>query len=527
MANDNPELLDGFATNEASLVEAISTELASYGWSLTNSKINGKQLNTMFNQIFGYLNYLQKKGLSFWQEDKPYVATTSYIDIVRRGNKIYFAKQDSNPDPVNNPLPKAPESNPDYWGLILDLDNPPALGNHNHNGIYALLTGSATQSFKVKSATANDEAVNLEQLNTAVGNINQSLFIKPISRYNKVLFIKLSPSSIVIPAGFKVAVGNSVILVASDYTLSLNSNLDTGSKTPGKDYYVYATPAGAFYLSANNAITTDRLIGGFHYGLTGESEVLPTNALKTETDMIANRGIKAYSMWDLAWKPANKRPEGKVLVNDTFWRDIYPADENYGIRGYSSCFALDGVTPAKLAGGAETSGRKFPKIPLSKGGNGTLNYGSLTWFEANEIISEVGMRMISYDEFSNSSYGVVEQKSLSQLGYTIGTGTIQHYPELESKWGVEMAVGCQWFWTKELMNGYGTTDFANRTGLTDGRGYIYATSNSPVAGIVGGQEQHNSTDPGGSRALALSAYVWSTSWYFGFVAVCDHMNLDK
>lgn len=387
--------------------------------------------------------------------------------------------------------------------------------------------GSSTQIFKVKSATANDEAVNLQQLNTAIGSINQSLFIKPISRYNKVLFIKSSPSSIVIPAGLKVSVENSVILVASNYTLSLNSNLDTGSKTPGKDYYVYATPAGAFYLSANNAITTDRLIGGFHYGLTGESEVLPLNALRTETDMIANRGIKAYSMWDLAWKPANKRPEGKVLVNDTFWRDIYPADENYGIRGFSSCFALDGVTPAKLAGGAETSGRKFPKIPLSKGGNGTLNYGSLTWFEANEIISEVGMRMISYDEFSNSSYGVVEQKSLSQLGYTIGTGTIQHYPELESKWGVEMAVGCQWTWTKELMNGYGTTDFANRTGLTDGRGYIYATSNSPVAGLAGGQEQHDSTYPVGSRALNLSSYVWYTYWYNGFVAVCDHMNLDK
>lgn len=353
---------------------------------------------------------------------------------------------------------------------------------------------------------------------------NTDIFSKP--NYG-ALFIKTAPATIKIPLGFKVAVNNKIITLMSDYSLSLNTNLDTGIKTAGKDYYVYAKSDGTFYISANNALVTDKLIGGFHYGLTGETETRPAAALKTEADMVVNRGIKAYSMWDLTWKPANKRPEGKVLVNNLFWRDIYPADENYAIRGYSSCFALDGVTSAKIAGGVETSGRKFPKVPVSKGGDGTINYGSLTWYEANEIISEVGMRMISYDEFSNSSYGIVEQKSLNELGYTIGTGVIKHYAELESKWGVEMAAGVQWSWTKELMNGYGTTDFLERTGLTDTRGYIHATSNSPVAALAGGQEQHTSTAPVGSRALALNHYVWLSAWFTGFVAVCDHVNLDK
>lgn len=357
------------------------------------------------------------------------------------------------------------------------------------------------------------------------------IFDKNIDVFSKpsygVLFIKTAPAAIKIPTGFTVAVNNKLIILSSDYSLSLNSNLDTGTKIPGKDYYVYVTAAGSFYLSLDGTKTIDKLIGGFHYGLTGETETRPAAALKTEADMVANRGIKAYSMWDLTWKPANKRPEGKVLVNNLFWRDIYPADENYALRGYSSCFALDGVTTAKLAGGAETNGRKFPKVPLSKGGNGIINYGSLTWYEANEIISEIGMRMISYDEFSNSSYGVVEQKSLGELGYTKGTGVIQHYPELESKWGIEMAVGVQWSWTKELMNGYGSTDFLERTGLTDARGYLYVTSNSPVAALAGGQEEHTSTAPVGSRALTLDNYVWRSVWYNGFVAVCDHVNLDK
>lgn len=164
MADTNPVLLKGFAVEEDSLKEDIPAVLSSFGWSLTNSKINGKQLNTIFNQIFGYLNFLQSKGLSFWQEDKPYVATASYKDIVRRGNKIYFAKQNSNSDPVNNPAPKAPESNSDYWGVLLDLDNPPALGNHNHDTTYAKLGGLATQLFKVANAVADDEAVNKLQM---------------------------------------------------------------------------------------------------------------------------------------------------------------------------------------------------------------------------------------------------------------------------------------------------------------------------------------------------------------------------
>jgi hypothetical protein len=390
----------------------------------------------------------------------------------------------------------------------------------------AATSGSSLQRFKVSVALENDEAVSKLQMENAINAVASSdTFIKP----NKgVLFKKISPSGIQIPAGFKVVVNGSLVATSTAYTLNLNTDLDTGSKTAGKDYYVYASETNGFYLSADGTITADKLIGGFHYGLTPEAETLPASALKTEADMVTSRGIKAYSLWDLTFKPANKRPEGKVLVNNLFWRDIYPADEDYAIRGYSSCFAIDGVTPAKLAGGAESYGRKFPKVPLSKGGNGTINYGSLTWYESNEIVSEVGMRMISYDEFSNSSYGVVEQKSLGELGYTTGTGVIQHYPELESKWGVEMAVGVQYFWGSQIMNGYGSTDFAHRMGLTDGRGSLYATSNSPIGTLLGGYELGTSTaHVSGSRHVHLANYVWNTVWHNGFVAVCDHVNLDK
>ena len=349
---------------------------------------------------------------------------------------------------------------------------------------------------------------------------------KPAGYKNRVLFTKTAPTDFTIPAGLKVLVNDKLITTSTATALSLNSNLDTGTKTPGNDYYVYITINGTFYISLDKN-KADKLIGGFHYGLTPEAEVKPAAALKTEADMVLLRGIKAYSFWDLNWLPKNGVPEGKVLVDNKFWRDIYPADRDYAIRGYSSCFAIGGGV-AKIAGGAETNGRLFPKIPLAYGGNGTLNYGSLTWFEASEMAGSTGSRLLDYAEFSNSSYGVVEQKSLGELGYTLNTGNIQHYPELESKWGVEMATGVQYYWGSQILNGYGSTDFANRSGLTEGRGQLYATTNSPVGILLGGYEGGTSSDLlAGSRLLTLLHYVWFPNWYIGLVAACDHLNLES
>ena len=349
---------------------------------------------------------------------------------------------------------------------------------------------------------------------------------KPAGYKNRVLFTKTASAGFTIPAGLKVLVNDKLITTSTVTTLSLNSNLDTGTKTAGKDYYVYITVNASFYISLDKN-KADKLIGGFHYGLTPEAEVRPAAALKTEADMVNLRGIKAYSFWDLNWLPKSGIPEGKVLVDNKFWRDIYPADSDYAIRGYSSCFAIGGGT-AKIAGGAETNGRLFPKIPLAYGGNGTLNYGSLTWFEASEMAGSAGSRLLDYAEFANSSYGVVEQKSLGELGYTLNTGNIQHYPELESKWGVEMATGVQYYWGSQIMNGYGNTDFVHRSGLTENRGQIFATSNSPVGIVLGGYEAGTSTvSTSGSRNMQLSSYVWYTAWTGGVTAACDHLSLES
>ena len=514
MADTNPVLLKGFAVEEDSLKEDIPAVLSSFGWSLTNSKINGKQLNTIFNQIFGYLNFLQSKGLSFWQEDKPYVATASYKDIVRRGNKIYLAKQDSNPDPKNNPLPKAPESNPDYWTLLLDLDNP----IHDELLKYALKNGSASNLFKVKDAEADDEAVSKKQMETALQNVETSVqvFEKP-NGINTPLFLKASASSITIPAGLIVKVGNVVVKREANVTLSLNSDLDTGSKVAGTDYYVYIRQDGTFLLSANSTAPagytteTTRKIGGFHYGLISETFSARNNI--TANDALAIAGINAYSFWDLKFRPICN-PEGMVCVGG-FWVDIYLCSSEHILNGTSKATGY-------IAGGALTTGRQYPKVPLSKGGDGALNYGSLTWFEACEIGQAYSKRLLSYEEFTHIAFGVKEATSAD----TLDNGSIKHLADYVSKFGVEQATGVQWIWGADVGGNRdeGSTAWAWRTGLTEGRGDIYSLHvNHVTAVILGGDRGHASRS--GSRASSWHYYVWYSSWSIGVRFACDSLKL--
>ena len=376
--------------------------------------------------------------------------------------------------------------------------------------------------------TDTDNWVNFERIINFEENINIDYFIKPKSRRGRTLFVKTAPAEITIPKGFKVAMDGFSVHLEDDVVISLDTDLDTGTKEAGRDYLVYMTQEGNFYfkLFVGTFDSSDLLIGGLHYGLVPENATLPASTPnKTEADMANNRGIKAFSMWDLTHRPT-ANPFGKVLVANKFWRNIYPVDEEYAIRGYSSCYKIGSSTIAKIAGGVEDRGRKFPKIPTMYGGNETANYGRLSYFTACELNSACGMRNPNYSEFSESSYGVKEEKSASELGYETGTGNIKHFPMLESKWGVEQATGVQWTWSSDLMNGYGSTDFQVRLNQTEGRGYMNATANSPVSAIFGGEESLTSTWPDGSRALALLHYVWSSTWYLGVVGVCDHLNLD-
>ena len=354
--------------------------------------------------------------------------------------------------------------------------------------------------------------VNASEIESLVNidlKISNLLFDKPTIG---ALFIKASPSSIKIPAGLKLTVNTTSFKVASDYTLTLSSNLVGSSKTAGTDYYVYAKEDGSFYISASDSITTDRLIGGFHYGLVGETELLTGN--KTEADMVKIRGINEYSFWDLKYRPVAS-PKGMVNIGKK-WYDIYLLNSEHITNGTSKAGAT-------IAAGTTEYGRAIPKIPLEFGGNNTLTYGKFTWFQASEIAKAASKQLLNYSEFPTIAYGVTEQVSSLTNSYETVMGKVEHYPNLTSKYGIEQATGTQWIWGNDLANGYGSTDFAWKTGLTDSRGNIYSTSNSPVAVILGGNRDVGVA--AGSRASNWSNYAWYSYWNIGCRFACDHLEL--
>jgi hypothetical protein len=133
-ANENPELEVGFCTDGT--VIDIPESLQLLGVTPENPTIHGHVINKLFKMIFENLNHQKKKAISFWEPDEYYIATENNIDICRRNNKIYFCKQTHND---TGDAPKDPATNPDYWGVLLDLSQAETLQFFNGNaGLNAL-----------------------------------------------------------------------------------------------------------------------------------------------------------------------------------------------------------------------------------------------------------------------------------------------------------------------------------------------------------------------------------------------------
>ncbi len=164
---NNPDLYDYFANSETALKEALSASLQANGWSPSNPEVYGLHLNSMFYQVFGYLNFLKKKGISAYESDGIYEAfdaeTGTEADLVRLGNKIYYCKVSQDGTTEINPA-----TNPDEWGIFFDFENPV----YEKFAEYALLAGDATKNFNVKAGTSANHAINKQQLDSALSNLD-------------------------------------------------------------------------------------------------------------------------------------------------------------------------------------------------------------------------------------------------------------------------------------------------------------------------------------------------------------------
>lgn len=226
---------------------------------------------------------------------------------------------------------------------------------------------------------------------------------------------------------------------------------------------------------------------------------------------INNNGIiNQYSIWDLKFKPKCPDPRGMVLVDNSFWVDIWMTGTNYLTNGTSrkGQRIADGEGEASL-----------PLISTKMGGTGTNAYGDCTWFTSNEVVSHWGKKLLSYTDFciaafngttENGSYGTDNQ-------YTCRPPDARY----TSKWGMEQSYGVMYIWGSDLNFYHGASVTYDWRNVTGDRGYIYTTPDGMVAGLYGGH--WNGGSNAGSRSSSWNNCVWTGYIYLGLRGRCDHL----
>lgn len=256
--------------------------------------------------------------------------------------------------------------------------------------------------------------------------------------------------------------------------------------TPGSDYAIYATTDGRFVADLNwsapsgEPAGTTRKIGGFHVALTGE--------------------ILEYSLWDINYRPSCPDPRGMVCINGAFWADIYLLGVNHHTDGTSR------------AGVVIADGGSPPKIPAIYGGNGSTAYGSLTWFEAQDVLQSHGKRCPSWPEFSMLAFGVTEATAVGA-----DPVTTKHDAPRRSRWGVEQATGNLWVWGAETQGNTG----GGWTAITGGRGSVY---HSGCTAVLLGASWADGADSGSRAAFWNGSPSFSDS-NVGARGLSDHLCL--
>jgi type II secretory pathway pseudopilin PulG len=329
-----------------------------------------------------------------------------------------------------------------------------------------------------------------------------------------VAFTKTGPSTLAVKAATVVEVAGVIV------TFAIATTVVMPSLTAGTDYAIYACQDGtiradsSFSAPSGYSTANSRQIGGFHYGLVAPATTLAGGSFNTagspvgggmvwvqgDVDNIA--GINLFSLWDLKWRPRATSPKGMVLVSNQTWVDIYLCNTDTTANGTSRY-------NTNIA-----SGTVLPKVPAAFGGNGTLTYSTLTWWEANELARANTKRLMFASEFYDAAFGVTENQSIDATTVTYPT-TLRN-AGYTSKYGIEQASGHHWIWG---MDASGTTPTAYAA--NGGRGQSYNNLTTRV--ILGGSRTGGAVS--GSRYANFYGATSNSGWNIGLRAACDHLQL--
>lgn len=261
--------------------------------------------------------------------------------------------------------------------------------------------------------------------------------------------------------------------------IELSLNDDGVVKKEGADYLI-CKDGNSYQLMQNRygSVIGGEVIGGFHYGMSGEDFKPINNIGKKSAKKLA--GIKANSIWDQYHRPTCD-PKGMVYIPKLdIWVDIYLVSDRYEELGTSAA-------SVNILAGYEHYGRKLPK-----------GKADCKWQDFKDIGEKFGKRMLTEKEFQVAMYGVKENYSAGDLD----NGITKHIPDFMSKYGIEQATGCQWIWSSDPYK-----DYEDRKKIFGG--------------------DRDSTVESGSRASGWSIYVWSTNWAVGCRYACNPLHPVK
>lgn len=263
----------------------------------------------------------------------------------------------------------------------------------------------------------------------------------------------------------------------------------------GTDYAIWCQPDARLIATADFVaapVTGARLLGWYHYAPGGNA---PAQSGGDSTP-----AINPYSCFDLHFRPKSADARGMTLVAGHFCADIYLTNTAPDVNGTSRF----GATIA--------NGSSPPKIPAKLGGNGSTDYGSLTWFEAASLFGCYGKRLPTYAEFMLLAFGVTEATSFGSNPPNAACDAPR-----TSRWGVMQATGNLMVWGLGRGGPYGTADWVANT---EGFG---ATYSAPSAALLGGGGDN--AEASGSRCSAWNHSAAASTGYIGARGVCDLLIL--